>query len=86
MPKPDAPPIGATRTTRTTDQRTTEEPDSAMGVEHVHCSQIHPGRATNERVVPQQDRPVGWYRDAAQPTGHRYWDGQQWLVESGDRD
>jgi hypothetical protein len=28
--------------------------------------------------VPQQDRPVGWYRDSEEPSGHRYWDGEQW--------
>ena len=52
-----------------------------MGVEHVHCPEISPGRLVQERVVPQQDRPVGWYRDATAPTGHRYWDGARWLLE-----
>lgn len=28
--------------------------------------------------MPQQDRPVGWYRDADEPSGHRYWDGESW--------
>jgi hypothetical protein len=32
-----------------------------------------------QRFVPQQDRPIGWYRDPAQPSGHRYWDGKAWL-------
>jgi len=24
--------------------------------------------------------PAGWYRDADDPTGHRYWNGEVWLA------
>jgi hypothetical protein len=37
-------------------------------------------RQTEACLVPTQDRPVGWYRDDTQPSGHRFWDGRQWLV------
>ena len=25
-------------------------------------------------------RTAGWYRDADEPTGHRYWTGDMWLA------
>jgi hypothetical protein len=27
--------------------------------------------------------PAGWYRDPHGPAGHRYWDGEAWLDETG---
>jgi hypothetical protein len=30
------------------------------------------------------DRPPGWYRDADDARGHRYWDGHDWLAAQAD--
>jgi hypothetical protein len=48
-------------------------------------SETRATRAERRGDVPVQDRPVGWYRDASQPTGHRYWDGRQWLTTPSGR-
>lgn len=60
------------------DAATIETPDSTMGVDHVYSTDSCTAATAPGCVVPQQDRPVGWYRDADEPSGHRYWDGESW--------
>ena len=37
------------------------------------------GTVTAPPVTAQSTRPIGWYRNAADPSDTKFWDGSQWL-------